>query len=186
MTENPKVLLIIAHYDFDDDEFFGIRDTLIAKGVITEVASTHTSEAQGRFKKLVCPDFLVQDVDVHDYDAFVFIGGEDIEELYYDIDIQNLVNGILISHKTVALIGQAVPILYYANVLKGRQVTTHETLKQIVEEGGGFYTGTNMHQDGDIITGFDHRSIKEVADAILRSLEYEKDQETNEHLDRQG
>ena len=186
MTDKLKALLIIAHYDFDDDEFFGIRDILESMGVTVEVASTHMSEAQGRFKKIVSPDFLVQDVDADDYDAFVFIGGDDIEELYHDIDIQNLVNDILIAHKTVALIGQAVPILYYANVLKGRQVTTHEPLRQVIEEGGGFYTGTNMHQDGDIITGFDHRSVKDVADAILRGLDYEKEREAHERLDRQS
>ncbi len=186
MTRQIKALFILPHYDFDDDEFFGIRDALEAKGVSTEIASTHLSEAQGRFRKIVSPEFLIQDVEADDYDTFIFIGGDGVEELYNDVDVQNLVNDALIAHKTVALVGQAVPILYYANVLRGRQVTTHEGLKQIIEEGGGFYTGTSMHQDGDIITGFDNRSVKDMADAILRSLDYEKEREANEHLGKQS
>lgn len=175
--ENKKVLFILPHYDFDDDEYFQVKDLLESSGIATEVCSVHLSEAQGRFRKLVKPDFLVGDVEADDFDAFVFVGGNGAKELYYDIDIQNLVSDILVSHKVVALIGEAVPILYYANVIKGRQVTTLENLKQEVEAGGGYYTGMSMEQDGDIITGFDNRSVKDVTSAIVRSLDWQKQHE---------
>lgn len=170
-----KALFILPHYDFDDDEYFQTKEHLESAGIGTETCSTHMSEAQGRFKKLIHPGFLVEDVEAEDYDAFIFIGGVGAKELYHNIDVQNLARDILLEHKIIALIGEAVPVLYYANLLSGRQVTTLENLKQEVEAGGAYYTGLSMEQDGDIITGFDNRSVKDVADAIVRSLEWQKD-----------
>jgi putative intracellular protease/amidase len=88
-----------------------------------------------------------------------------------------LVRDVLLEHKVLVLFGWAVPILYYANVVTGRRVTTHEDLRQEVEAGGGYYTGKSMEQDGDIITGFDNRSIKDVADAVVRSLDWQSSHE---------
>lgn len=175
--ENKKVLFILPHDDFDDDEYFKLKDLLENVGIDTEICSTHMSEAQGRFKKLVTPEFLVEDVEADDFDGFVFIGGNGAKEFYDNIDVQNLVRDILLDHKIVALFGWAVPILYYANVVNGRRVTTHEDLRQEVEAGGGYYTGKSMEQDGDIITGFDNRSVKDVGDAVVRALEWQSQHE---------
>ncbi len=175
--ENKKVLFVLPHDDFDDDEYFQTKEILESSGISTEVCSTHMSEAQGRFKKIVNPEFLIEDVEAEDFDAFIFIGGNGASELYNDIDVQNLVKDSLLEHKVIALIGWAVPILYYANVIKGRKVTTHEDLKQEVEAGGAFYTGISMEQDGDIITGFDNRSVKDVASAVIRSLDWQRQHE---------
>src|SRR3972149_7779026 len=172
---NTKALFILPHYDFDDDEYFQMKDVLEASGISTETCSTHMSEAQGRFKKLIKPEFLVEDVEAGDFDAFVFIGGNGASELYHSIDVQNIVKDILLAHKVIALIGEAVPILYYANVIKGRKVTTLENLKQEVEAGGAYYTGKSIEQDSDIITGFDNRSVKDVAEAVIRALEWQRD-----------
>lgn len=170
-----KALFVIPHYDFDDDEYFELKGIIEGAGIRTETSSTHMSEAQGRFKKLVNPDFVVGDVEAEDFDAFIFIGGNGSTEMYHNVDIQNLVNDILINHKTIALIGEAVLVLYYANVLSGRKVTTLENLKKEVESGGGYYSGKSVEIDNDIITGFDNRSVKDVADAIIRNLDFDKE-----------
>ncbi len=177
-----KILFILPHYDFDDDEYFVTKGFLESKGLKTETASTHISEAEGRFRKIIKPDFAVDDVRARDYDAFVFVGGPGAKELYHNTTVTNLVGDILVSRKVIALIGEAVPILYYANVLKGRQVTTLENLREEIEDGGGYYTGTNMEQDGDLITGFDDRSTEAVADAIVRGLAWQEDRTQREHL----
>ncbi|RJO61547.1 hypothetical protein C4544_02320 [candidate division WS5 bacterium] len=171
--KSTKALFIIAHYDFDDDEYFGIKEALESAGITTETCSTHLSEAQGRFKRIVKPEFLVGDVEADDFDAFIFIGGNGSTELYHTEDVHALVKDILIEHKVLALIGWAVPILCYANVAKGRKVTTHEDLKQEIEECGAYYSGKSMEQDGDIITGFDSRSTKDISDAVIRALEWQ-------------
>ncbi len=183
--DNAKALFILPHYDFDDDEYFQAKEILESSGIVTEVCSTHLAEAQGRFKKLVKPEFLVAEVEADDFDAFIFIGGNGAKEFYDNADVQSLVKNILIEHKTAAFIGEAVPVLYYANVIKGRRVTTLENLKEEVESGGAYYTGKNLEQDGDIITGFDNRSVKDVADAVIRALEWQKQhKESGENIRR--
>ncbi len=182
-----KVLFVISHYDFDDDEYFKMKDLLESAGVHTEVGSTHISEAQGRFKKLVVPDCLLEDVRADDYDAFIFIGGNGASELYHMTSVQELVRNILLRHKTVALIGEAVPVLYYANVINARKITTLENLRQEVEAGGGYDTGKSLEKDGDIITGFDNRSVKDVADAVVEALSWQSQhKESSESIRLEG
>jgi len=178
-----KTLFVISHYDFDDDEYFEMKEMLESAGVHTEVCSTHISEAQGRFKKLVVPDCLLEDVRAEDYDAFIFVGGNGASELYHMTSVQELVKDILLRHKTIALIGEAVPVLYYANVINARKITTLENLRQEVEAGGGYYTGKSLEKDGDIITGFDNRSTKDVVDAVLEALSWIRDRkESSENI----
>lgn len=182
-----KTLFIISHYDFDDDEYFEMKEMMEAAGVHTEVGSTHMSEAQGRFKKLVEPDCLLEDVRAEDYDAFIFVGGNGASELYHSSSIQELVKDILLRHKTIALIGEAVPVLYYANVINARKITTLENLRQEVEAGGGYYTGQSLEIDGDIITGFDNRSVKDVTDAVLEALNWVREhKESSEKIQLEG
>ncbi len=180
MTEEAKALFILPHYDFYDDEYFELKKLLEEKGIRTEVCSTHASEAQGRFRKLVEPEFLLQDVESEDYDVFVFVGGEGASELHHDVDIQNLVNEICTERKLIILFDEAVPILYYANVIDGRKVTAPEHLKIELEEGGAYYTGKGIQKDGEVITAFDHRSVSDVAKEIFKSLKIE--QKANDDL----
>lgn len=172
MSIEKKALFILPHHDFLDDEYFKVKDSLEDADVKTEVCSTHMSEAQGRFKSIINPQFLVTDARGHDYDIFIFVGGEGASELYNDVDVQNLVNDVVVSDKIMVLFGEAVMYLFYANVLDGKRVTTFEDLKPNIEDGGGYYTGTDTEQDGNIITGYDDKATDEVSKAIIRSLRW--------------
>lgn len=168
-----KALFILPHHDFYDEEYTKIKDFLEQASVQTEVCSTHMSEAQGRFKTIVNPDFLVRDVRARDYEVYIFVGGEGARELYHDADVSRLVKEILSMRKILVMIGETVPLLYYTNLAAGKKVTTLESLKSSVEAAGAYYTGTNVEQDGDLITGFDERAVDEINRAILRALEWQ-------------
>jgi len=174
MNESLKALFILSHHDFYDDEYFVLKDILEKEGIKTEVCSTHMAEAQGRFKNVVAPDFLLRDTKARDYDVFIFVGGEGAAGLCQDMDAQILLKDILVERKVLVMIGEAVPMLYYANVADGRKVTTLENLKYDLETGGAYYTGRNVEQDRDLITGYDDKSIGEVSKAIIRALGWQK------------
>jgi len=171
---DTKALFVIPHYGFDDQQYLKIKEILEGAGIITELASTHLAEAQGMFKNLFKPEFLVQDVEAEDFDAYIFVGGVGTQEFCQNVDVQRLIVDVLLKHKTLALVGEAVPVLFYANVLEGKNVTTLETLKGQVEAGGAYYTGMNMEQDGSLITGYDNRSIREISEAVIRTLEWDR------------
>ncbi len=57
INDSEKVLFIVPHQDFYDEEYFELKEALEEHNVETNVCSTLLSEAQGRFKAIVEPEF---------------------------------------------------------------------------------------------------------------------------------
>ncbi|MBC7337341.1 MAG: DJ-1/PfpI family protein, partial [Clostridia bacterium] len=57
-----KVLMIVAHRDFRDEEFFEPKKTLEGRGARVVVASSSLEEARGMLGSTVKPDLLLKDV----------------------------------------------------------------------------------------------------------------------------
>lgn len=167
-----KALVILPHYNFRDKEYTWVRERLDEAGVRVEVASTHLSEAQGRFGTLVCPDVLISYVEASDYDAYIFIGEEAAAEFIGNVDIRRIIESAHASNRIIAAIGAAVPIIGYSGKLVGKKVTSVETEKKRLEDMGAFYTGKISEQDGQIITANGPYGTREFADAIIKTLEY--------------
>jgi len=170
-----KALFVIPHHDFQDEEYFYLKEKLEEAGIKTEVSSTHLAEAQGRFKKLVQPEFLIRDVRGADYDAFIFIGGDGVKNLYHDFEIQNLIRDTIIEKKVLVLINEAVPLLGYAGQIKGKKVTAQEHFKAELEGFGGYFSGKNVEQDADLITAYDERSLEELSRVVIKAIGWKKD-----------
>ena len=72
-----RVLMVIAPENFRDEEYLHTREELErAKASIT-VASTKTTTARGMLGATVTPDLKLEQVDVDDYDAVIFVGAVD-------------------------------------------------------------------------------------------------------------
>lgn len=175
MGSSNKVLFVLPHYNFRDKEYTWIVEALDSAGISHEVASSHLSEAQGRFGTIVKPDVLLKFVSSGDYDGFIFIGEEGAKEYYADPDIVKLVINIITTRKVIAAIGMAVPILGYSGHLSGKKVTGPDEMKREIEETGAFFTGRLVEQDGDIITANGPYATKEVASAVIKALSWNDD-----------
>lgn len=167
-----KVLVILPHYNFRDKEYSWLRERLDAAGVTTEVASTHLSEAQGRFGTIVNPDCLVSFVEANDYDAFIFVGEEAASEYFDNPDILRTLETAFAKRKIVAAIGAAVPIVAFTGHLVGRKVTSVESERTRLEELGAYFTGNLVEQDGDIITANGPYGTREFADSVVKALKW--------------
>lgn len=163
-----KVLFILPHHDFYDEEYFNLREELGANDFSINVASTHSSEAQGRFKGIVVPDFLIESVTAADYDVYVVIGGEGAKELYHNEILQTLIRNIITERKYLVLFDEAVMALYYAGIINNRRVTAPEHLKSDLEAGGAYFTAKEIEEDDVVITALDHKSVPHVAKTIAR------------------
>ena len=62
-----KVVMVVAHRDFRDEEFFGPKKALEARGARVVVASSNLEEAHGMLGGAVKPDLLLKDIRVADY-----------------------------------------------------------------------------------------------------------------------
>lgn len=173
MSSQPKkVLFILPHHDFRDKEYTWIAERLDEAGITHEVASNHLSEAQGRFGTIVEPDVLISFVSSGDYDGFVFIGEEAAKEYYAQPEVVKLAMNALATHKVVAAIGYAVPILGFSGHLNARKVTGPAEIRVEIEEAGAFFTGRLVEQDGDILTASGPYAVRELAENLIKALEW--------------
>lgn len=171
--DSKKILMILPHYNFRDKEYSWLKERFDPTGAQTTIASTHLSEARGRFGTVVKPDVLTEFVDTNEYDAVVFVGEEAAANEYFDDrNVQRILETAFSRRKIVAAIGRAVPVLGFSGHLTGKKVTTNEADKNRMEELGAFYTGRLVEQDGDIITATGPYATREFADTIIKALSW--------------
>lgn len=169
-----KVLLIIPHDRFRDEEYEAVKNTLERVGHKVEVGSSHHTEAKGHFGLLIKPDIEIEFVEPKDYEAAVFIGGTGVEEYISDNTVIDLVRNFFYERKLLAAIGMAVEILAVAGILTDRKVTSSINIIPKVQEAGAFYTGRGVEQDGEIITASGVAAKDEFAKSIVKALGWRK------------
>lgn len=167
-----KVLIIIPHDRFQDEEFEAIRQKIDNGLHSVQVGSSHHTEAKGHYGLIVKPDINISFVEPSDYDALVFVGGQGVEEYFLDNNVINLIRRFNTEKKLVAAIGLSVELLVYAAVVSGRRITCIPELINKVQGAGGYYTGNRTEIDGDVLTGTDSRAREEFAASLLKSLDY--------------
>lgn len=169
-----KVLLIIPHDRFRDEEYESVLKTLTAAGHKVEVGSSHHTEAKGHFGLLVKPDIEIEFVDPKDYEAIVFIGGRGVEEYFNDSAVIELIRGFFQERKFLGALGMAVEILAVSGILTSRKVTCDTSTIPKVQAVGAYYTGKITELDGEILTGNGVEAKDEFAQDLLRALSWRK------------
>jgi len=150
----PKVVMVIAHKNFRDEELFVTKQTLERKGVQVVVASSALTPAKGMLGRSYKPDILIKDINMDDYDALVFVGGMGATE-YWDNEIaHNLARAALEKNK----------------VLKGKKATVWSSEANQLKSLGAIYTGKSVERDGLIITANGPQAAEEFGKAILAAL----------------
>lgn len=167
-----KVLIIIPHDRFRDEEFEAVYNLLNQENHTVEIGSTHHTEAKGDFGLVVNPDINISFVEPSDYEVYIFIGGRGVEEFFIETKVHNLIKNAFHERKIIAAIGTAVELLVYAGVISGRKVTCHPTIIANVQSAGAYYTGRIVEIDGDIITATDVRAKDDFAKTILKAISY--------------
>lgn len=167
-----KVLIVIPHDRFRDEEYEAVANRLNEDGHDVQIGSSHHTEARGHFGLIVHPDVNVGFVETGDYDAVVFIGGRGVEEYLTDSSIINLIRNFYYERKLVGAIGTAVELLVYAGIIVGKKVTCDPSLISEVQSAGAYYTGTGVEIDNDILTGEGIKSKDEFAASCAKALSY--------------
>jgi len=165
-----KIVMIIAARMFESSEFKEPKDIFEREGAKIIVASSTLADANsGGFPDLIVkPDILINDVQVKDYDAVVFIGGWGCNEYVDNPIIHKIAKQAVEQGKILAAIELAPNILANAGVLKGKKATASRSY--ILKEKGAIYTGNPVERDGNIITGSGPNAATEFGQAIASAL----------------
>lgn len=165
-----KVLMIIASKDFRDEEYLKPREILEREGIEVKVASSSLEEAQGMFGTQVKPDISLDEVNVADFEAIIFVGGVGASEYWDNSTAHKIVKETVVQNKVLAAICLAPVTLAKAGVLSGKKATVWSSEKGELEENGAEVVDQDVVVDGKIITGSGPQAAQEFGKMIVRVL----------------
>ena len=169
-AQGKKVVMIVAHQNFRDEELFKPREILQQAGVKVTIASSALTPARGMLGGTVKPDLLVKDVNALDYDAVVFVGGTGAKEYWEDTKAHEIARRAAEEGKVVAAICLAPVTLANANLLRDKKATVWKSEAGRIEAKGAVYTGRSVEVDGRIITADGPESAEKFGRALVEAL----------------
>jgi protease I len=165
-----KAVLIIASRNFRDEELLETKAELEKADVATVIASTRTGIIRGMLRAKAEAAVLVNNINVDDYDAVIFIGGTGAREYFGSSVAMNLARQAKEKGKVLAAISIAPAVLADAGVLQGVKTTSFTTEKYKLERAGAQFTGAAVERDGLIITASTPRASTEFGKAVADAI----------------
>jgi protease I len=176
-------ILYIFTDQYEDEHVLKTGPNFERAGYKTFVASNTLEEIRGFHECYgftpANPDLLLEDVDVADYDAIVFVGSDGyVTELHNDRDAHRIARDAMEQGKVVAAIGDGPVLLARAGLLEGRTVTVLYNVSMYgigdqwfntIQRYGAIYTNRSPVRDGLLITA-DFASV-ELVWGIIEVLE---------------
>jgi protease I len=168
-----KALFIIAQNGFQDHEYSAPKKILEEAGVEVITASREKGRCRGKFGLETEATVSLEEVNVDEYDAIVFVGGPGAIAYQHDVQAHLTAQEAINRKKVLAAICIAPTILAYAGVLEGKKATVWNgdgQQKEILEKNGAIFTGESVTVDGRIITANGPPAAEEFGRKILDCL----------------
>lgn len=166
-------ILIMATNGFEQSELEVPRDELRAAAAEVHVATPDGRSIRGWNKtdwgRIAQADLRIADADPADYDALVLPGGQiNPDLLRVDQDAMAVVRGFLDSGKPVAAICHGPWLLVEADAVRGRDVTSYQSIRRDLENAGANWHDAEVVVDQGIITS---RSPQDLAPFVAKIIE---------------
>jgi protease I len=173
-----KIAMIIAPKGYQDIEFNTPYRYFRDQGATVDAYSTRKGTANGALGGTFNVEHTLNELNVSNYNAIVFIGGPGTPLVRNDSNSARVANDAVASGKVLAAICWSPTILAKAGVLKGKNATVWYgpdselgmLTSEYLEEQGARYTGQDVTVDGNIITADGPASAKKYAEAIWKKL----------------
>src|SRR5436305_12302946 len=172
-----KIAILTANEGVEQVEYYEPRKALEEAGATVEHIATEKGEVQ-LFEHLdkadtVKADKATSDVSADEYDALMLPGGvANPDKLRTDEDAVKFVQGFVNAGKPIAAICHAPWTLVEADAVKGRKLTSFESIKTDIENAGGTWVDEEVHVDQGLVTSrkpddipaFNDKMIEEFAE----------------------
>ncbi len=171
-----KVALIIAFRDFRDEEYFIPREKLEEAGFEVLTASTSKGKALGKLGGEAESDLLIEDLDVSDYNAVLFIGGPGAHKLIENEQCRRIAREALKEEIVLGAICIAPAILARAGVLKRKKATVwsgamDKSAVKILKEEGADYLPEPLVESDNVVTASGPDSAQAFAEKIIKKIQ---------------
>ena len=168
--ETWTILMVVAHENFRDEEYFEPRKIFDEAGAEVVVASSALKAARGMLGGEVTPDKLVTDIEISDYDAIVFVGGSGAQEYFENETVLEIAREAGEQRKVLGAICIAPVILANAGLLEGMRATVWSSMSDRLEKKGAEYVKTDVVGTGRLVTGSGPAAAGKFAREILKVL----------------
>lgn len=167
--------MIIAIKDFRDEEYFIPKSVFEELGAVVKTASSKTGEALGSYGGVAMVDLTINNLQVRDFDAIIFIGGSGAVGYAENKECHRIAKDVVETGKVLGAICIAPIILAKAGVLKDRNAVVWSNVMdksgvKILTEAGARYVPNDVVIDGNIITANGPESARKFAEAIAKTL----------------
>lgn len=174
MTQlNNSNVLILATNGFQEDELFSPRAALMNEGANVHLASLDLNEisAGEGDTKSIKPDLTISDVNASDYDALIVPGGlANPDTLRSKEEATKLVRQFAEDGKIIASICHGPWVLISSDIVKGREMTGYETIKDDLINAGANYVDKEVAIDNGIITSRSPRDLDAFNAKIIEEI----------------
>lgn len=119
-------------------------------------------------------DIAFRDIRPEEYAGMVLSGGRAPEYIRYDADLVRVVQAMMAAAVPIASVCHGIEILAYADVIKGRKVTTVKKCRFDAEVCGAMYVDEEVVVDGNLVcarTWHDNHAWMREYMKLLRSRE---------------
>lgn len=162
--------MIIAPRDFRDEELFHTKEELEAAGNDVTIASTTTTIATGMLGGTIVPEITIDEVNVDDYDAIVFVGGSGSSIYFNNKKAHEIARNAYYKGKVIGAICIASSTLANAGLLREKKATCYPSEGSNLKSKGAIYTGRPVEKDGKIITADGPSSARNFGREIAKLL----------------
>lgn len=167
--------MVVAAEGFRDSEYFIPKEILENNGAEIKNVSNKKGVARGADGGEIKTDLLIQDVNLADFDAVIFIGGPGALKHLDNEFSYKLARAAIERGKILGAICISPSILAKAGVLKDKRATVwtsalDKSPVKILTENGAIYKNKNVVVEGKIITADGPSSAKEFGEKILSML----------------
>ncbi len=144
--------LILAADGFEDSELLVPYYRLLEAGHEVDVAGPGVRSITGKHGYEVETNRAFGDLDAEDYDLLVLPGGKAPETVRLNPDAVAVTRAIFQAGKPVAAICHGAQVLMSADVLRGRNATCYEGVRDDLKAAGANYSDRDVVVDGNLIT----------------------------------
>lgn len=168
-------ILFMATDGFEESELFGPREILIDHGAEVRLASPGLTPIQATVHddpgKTIRPDLTIEEARAADFDALILPGGvRNPDALRTNEAAIALIRDFDAAGKPVAAICHGPWLLVEAGLVKGRTVTSWQSIRTDITNAGGNVVDMAVAVDGNIITSRKPDDVEPFTEAIIEAV----------------
>ena len=153
--DGKKVLMVIPHTQFRDEEFFEPKKILEDEGAKVVVASTSVRTCRGMKGGTVQSDLAIADAKAEEYAGLVLCGGSSVPDIFWnDKKLQELAVAMATAGKVIGAICLSTVVLAKAKLLADREATVYflpEALEELKAAGAKYVPETLLIHNNIIL-----------------------------------